>query len=103
MRSKPEGSSRAPQPPLESAPAAAHRCAWRWDPIAHRAVCSDDCAALFGLPPGTTLSYEGLLSTVHPDDRGAVKEAIQRALAGDSQYEVEYRVIWPDGTVHRIA
>ncbi|CAN5401589.1 hypothetical protein BH09PSE5_BH09PSE5_02080 [soil metagenome] len=37
---------------------------------------------------------------VHPDDRQRVQDAYDRALASSSEYVAEYRVIWPDGSVH---
>ncbi|AEG92551.1 PAS domain S-box protein [Ramlibacter tataouinensis] len=37
---------------------------------------------------------------VHPDDRARVVEAIQEGLRGSTGHRVEYRVLWPDGSVH---
>ncbi len=57
--------------------------------------------ALFGyaemLP---SWGYDDFLAHVHPEDRDRVHAAYQRALAGDGDYNVELRTIWPDGTLH---
>jgi PAS domain S-box-containing protein len=44
----------------------------------------------------------GFYRVIHPDDRAFVRASLARAQAtGD--FETEYRVIWPDGSVHHIA
>jgi len=48
-------------------------------------------------------AFDGLgstfLSLVHPDDRAAVVAAIEAAIAGEQPYDIEHRVVRPDGTV----
>jgi PAS domain S-box-containing protein len=42
---------------------------------------------------------QGWLDAIHPEDRGRVRSA----LGGDlpqQQFEIEFRVVWPDGSVH---
>ncbi len=56
---------------------------------------------LFGLEPGTfDGSYEAWVSLLHPEDREAALEVLRQAMATQQPYEVEHRVVWPDGTVH---
>ena len=38
------------------------------------------------------------LSLIHPDDRASVAGAAEAALHGGPRYDVEYRVVRPDGT-----
>jgi PAS domain S-box-containing protein len=54
-----------------------------------------------GRPPEFYLAGpDRWLSTIHPDDRPRLKEALDRLLTGASaREEEEYRVVWPDGTV----
>jgi signal transduction histidine kinase len=49
------------------------------------------------------LHFDQFIDVVHPDDRGALREAVRGALEGDGQYETEYRVVSPDSTVRWIA
>jgi len=93
----------APETLLERALAGTGVCVWHWDLVTGERIWSDACAPLFGLTPGTTLSYDEFINTLHPDDRDRTKEALKRALAEGAAYEVEYRVIWRDGTEHWIA
>src|SRR6516225_7753651 len=60
--------------------------------------------AMYGLPPGgfggTQTAFENL---VHPDDRARVIELDNWALKTGQPTTGEWRVVWPDGSVHWIA
>ncbi|HSJ02694.1 MAG TPA: PAS domain-containing protein, partial [Verrucomicrobium sp.] len=72
---------------------------WDWDLVAERVVWSDQSYAIFNIPPtafdGT---FNGFLAIVHPDDRDQVRLAVQRSHAGNGEYEVELRILRPDGS-----
>ena len=59
---------------------------------------------MYGLPPsgfgGTQTAFENL---VHPDDRAGVIELSNWALKTGNPTKGEWRVVWPDGSVHWIA
>jgi len=58
---------------------------------------------LYGITPDRFASvYDAWASSLHPDDRSLAEAAIQQALAGEKDYDPEFRVIHPDGTVHFI-
>jgi PAS domain S-box-containing protein len=61
---------------------------------------SDACRAFFGRKPGEPFSYQDLLAAVHPDDRARRLEVLNLAIATGSDYSIEYRNIWPDGSQH---
>jgi PAS domain S-box-containing protein len=60
--------------------------------------------SLYGLPPGgfgqTQADFENL---IHPDDRAKVKELVDCALKTGQSMTGEWRVLWPDGSLHWIA
>lgn len=58
---------------------------------------SDQGRAIFNFGPDEPLSRELFLSRVHPEDRDAVNEAIERARATSPTFEFEYRLLRPDG------
>jgi PAS domain S-box-containing protein len=60
------------------------------------------CKANFGLPPEADLSYQTLFEVIHPDDRTRVREAVAESLKNNTEYDAEYRNIWPDGSTHWI-
>ena len=61
---------------------------------------SDTCKTFFGRKPGDPFSYEDLLAAIHPDDRARRQEVLDRSIKSGEDYSVEYRNIWPDGSVH---
>ncbi len=73
---------------------------WEWDVRRRLLWWSERIAPMFGLGDGPVATrYETFLEAVHPDDRAAVQGAIQAALEACDPYEIEHRVVWPDGTV----
>jgi PAS domain S-box-containing protein len=60
--------------------------------------------SMYGLPPGgfgqTRIAFENL---VHPQDRAEVMKLVDEALKTGQPTNGEWRVVWPDGSVHWIA
>ncbi len=72
---------------------------WEWNIETGDLFWSERIAPLFGYPDGDLeTSYENFLTAVHPDDRQAVIDAVDACLERDVTYNIEHRVIWPDGT-----
>jgi signal transduction histidine kinase/FixJ family two-component response regulator len=61
---------------------------------------SPQCKAHFGRQPGQDFTREDLVASIHPDDRDWVLKAISDAMASATDYEVEFRCIWPDQSLH---
>jgi PAS domain S-box-containing protein len=72
---------------------------WSWDIVTGEVTWSALCKALYGLPADAEVSYERFLATVHPDDRERVASALTRSVETRADYEVEKRIVWPDGSV----
>jgi two-component system, sensor histidine kinase and response regulator len=77
---------------------------WDWDLIAERLEWDDRMYELFGVVradfPDPQEAWEGL---VHPEDRERAESEVQRALRGEGgSFASEFRVVWPDGSVHHI-
>jgi PAS domain S-box-containing protein len=87
---------------LRVAMSAARLGSWERDLITGELVASDGCKANLGLPADDVLSFEQLQSMRHPDDVGRVNQSIREAIEQNRDYDVEYRSIWPDGSVHWI-
>jgi PAS domain S-box-containing protein len=54
---------------------------------------SDENYRIFGIPKGTPLTHEMLLSTIHPYDREFVDMKWKAGLAGEPLYDLEHRII----------
>ncbi|CAH0991308.1 hypothetical protein SIN8267_01411 [Sinobacterium norvegicum] len=79
----------------------AHVGTWEWEIKPNKLYWSDEIYAIFGHKVGdVTPSYSLFARAVHPDDIERVQKQEKACLAGDSRHEIEYRVIWPDGSVH---
>ena len=66
--------------------------------IARRSMRHDSC---FGYTqPVPEWGYDTFLSHVIPEDREAVDRCFQQAMGSKGDYDIEFRVRWPDGTLH---
>ncbi len=82
---------------LARAQAVAEVGSWRLDVTRNELRWSDETYRLFGIPPGTPMTYEAFLAHVHPDDRATVDARWTAALRGEP-YDLEHRIVI-DGTV----
>ena len=73
---------------------------WHWDLRTGALDWSERCLKIFGIPPRTAMSYEKFLGALHPEDRARTDDAVQRALQDGSECRIEFRSVWPDGSVH---
>lgn len=73
---------------------------WDWNIQSGDLFWTERIAPLFGYPVGELeTSYTNFISAMHPDDRQAVIDAVNACVERDAPYEIEHRVVWPDGTV----
>src|ERR1700722_13909589 len=81
-----------------------HTGSWAWRVAGRDAVhLSEEWYRIYGLHPEDGLpAWDERLQRNHPEDRARWKEAIDRAIAEKSEYEVEFRILLPDGTVKHI-
>jgi PAS domain S-box-containing protein len=67
-------------------------------------IATRELNALFGRSPDDPpLREEEILPLIHPDDLPDLRNAWRAAIDHGSDYRQEYRVIWPDGSVHWLA
>jgi len=59
--------------------------------------------ALFGFAKSEPLHLDRILQRIHPEDREPVRLALARAIEGEGSYEMEFRVVRPDGQTRWIA
>ena len=77
---------------------------WEMDYRTGRLTLSAATEAHHGLVPG---SFEGtqdaFVERIHPADRRMVLDVCRKALASGEPFSIEYRTIWPDGSVRWVA
>jgi PAS domain S-box-containing protein len=67
-----------------------------------RIFWSEEAARIYGYPPGTEPTPDLILQRSHPDDVGILKDALERAAQGGSDFNFEHRLIMPDGSIKHI-
>ena len=73
---------------------------WDWDVRGDHVEWTDAVYSIHGLSVG---DFDGRVQTfaqkVHPDDRDYVSNRINMALSGEMPYDLEFRIVRPDGDV----
>ena len=76
---------------------------WEWDLITNNIVGTNEMHQLLGTTPEMYLAGNGAdnhIKLVHPEDRTALVEALQRSIRDGSTLDIEYRLISPNGDLH---
>jgi PAS domain S-box-containing protein len=74
---------------------------WEWDIPAGRLTWSEAIFRHHGLEPAHQAPlFEAYLDTIHPDDRDGFLTDIQAAVDGGATFAHDFRVVWPDGSIH---
>ncbi len=98
-----EAATAASERRLRLAYDAAELGSWHWDMATGIVVWDERLEAIFGLNPG---GYDGTFETwlamIHPEDRDDVMQIVTDAVEDRSSYNLNVRVVHPDGSVHWI-
>ena len=70
---------------------------WQWDSATDMVTFSDRAAEIFGVLPGPVMTWTRMRELLHAEDREHARLAVERSIAERSDYDVEYRVIRPQG------
>lgn len=77
---------------------------WSLEISTGKLTWSEQAKRIMGYDPDAPEpDFDGFLSLIYPEDRDAVKEAIRRALEEGADYDAEFRVVAPDGSLSRLA
>jgi PAS domain S-box-containing protein len=72
---------------------------WDWDKRSGGLTWSKEHFDIYGMPFSQTVTYEAWASRVHPDDLVHARAAMDAAIAARTEYQQEYRVNLPDGSI----
>ncbi|MEB3212225.1 MAG: PAS domain S-box protein, partial [Leptolyngbyaceae bacterium] len=76
---------------------------WEWDIVHNNLIWDDRMYELYGTPSEHfTSAYEAWITGLHPDDRPMAEEVSLQTRRGEREYDTEFRVIHPDGSIHFI-
>jgi PAS domain S-box-containing protein len=76
---------------------------WIRDLARNEIWASEKWRELFGFAPTEPLEFNAILRRLHPDDREGFVQALTMASAGGGRYQVEYRLLMPDGETRWIS
>ncbi len=85
---------------MKVAKAAAHFAVFDWDLREKTMLVSGDLQVIFGVRTERWQGFESWRTAVHPEDLAYAESAIARAVEEHKPLDVEFRVVWPDESVH---
>jgi PAS domain S-box-containing protein len=98
-----ERSLRESKARLEAAASAGIVGVWDWDIPNNRLVWDSMMYKLYGIREDNFGgAYEAWSSALHPEDKTHVEAEVQAALRGEREYEPEFRVVWPNGSIRHL-
>ena len=76
---------------------------WDYDVVNNLLVWDDQMFRLYGIAREQfSGAYEAWQAGLHPADRQRGDKRIQLALRGEKEFDIEFRVLWPNGTIRYI-
>ncbi len=84
---------------LSKAQEAAHVGSYTWNIKTGEIGWSNEVRRILGYPPDIEPSLERLMTRIHSDDLEQVIAAGRRALEEEDKFDVEYRLVMPDGSI----
>src|SRR5262249_41079266 len=76
---------------------------WDWDLQTGELIWSDALHQVFGFHRGEFKGIDCIWPRIHPDDVEHVRQAVESAFHFPREYELEFRIAWPDESVHWIS
>ena len=74
---------------------------WEWDVQTGELTWSEAIFRQHGLEPAAKApDFPAYLQMIHPDDRASFQTAVAAAVDTASSFSLEFRLLWPDGTIH---
>jgi PAS domain S-box-containing protein len=103
-RSRAEEALRESEASMSLAANAANLGLWVWNvPGGDERWVSEKWRQLFGFADSEPVTYDRFLQVVHPGDSERVNQVVQHVLEHGGEYEIDYRITRPDGSMRWIA
>lgn len=76
---------------------------WEWNLVPNELRWSEELYRIFGVSRQIfDPTYDSVLNAVHPEDRERVSATVEESLKTGNDFEIEHRVVRPDGTVRTV-
>ena len=76
---------------------------WIWPVHSDYVRLSHKCRELFAFRTNESVTFDACLGRVHPEDREAFENGLQRAIPKAPTYQAEYRLLLPDGSLKYVS
>jgi len=84
---------------LAEAQAVSHTGSFGWNTFTDQIFWSVETFRICEWPSGKPPELAGIIQQAHPEDRALVKEALTRARLGKKDFDLEHRLLMPDGSI----
>src|ERR1700737_1051725 len=102
-RKRAEDALRASEASLLDAQRLTRTCSWRHEVLSGKVTISPEGLPMYGIEPeDDASSVDFYFSRMHPEDRPEVEQAYAAALLGKTEFEADFRIVLPDGTIKNI-
>src|SRR6202048_1045222 len=101
-RKRAEESLRQSEAYLAEAQRISHTGSFGWRPSTREILWSEETFRIFEYDRQTRPSVEVILQRVHREDAASVKETVERASQGGRDFDHEYRLVMPNGSVKHV-
>jgi PAS domain S-box-containing protein len=103
-RGRAEEALRESEANMSLAANAANLGLWVWNvPGGDERWVTEKWRQLFGFADSEPVTFDRFLEVVHPGDSERVKQVVQQMLEHGGEYEIDYRITRPDGSIRWIA
>jgi PAS domain S-box-containing protein len=102
-RARAEEALRESEASMSLAANAANLGLWVWNIRDDELWVTEKWRRLFGFAKSEPVTFGQLAKRVHPEDREHMKQRVQRMLEHGGEYEIDYRITRPDGSIRWIA
>ncbi len=76
---------------------------WDYDVVNNVLLWDNQMFTIYGITEEDFSSaYDAWLKGLHPEDKIRGDEEIQMAIQGEKEFDTEFRVVWPDGSIHYV-
>ncbi len=88
---------------LSKAQKMAHVGNWEWDLVTNQLYWSEEVYRIYGAEPEQFIpTFDAVGKVMHPDDLGPFQQAVHAAIYEGKPFEMDYRLIRPDGSVRTV-
>ena len=89
---------------IETSQKFANTGSWEWNFKTGDVYWSPMIVKMYGGPENNVITnHENFVLALHPDDRQFVQDAVYLCIDSGEEYNIQHRIVWPDGSVHWIA